>query len=118
MTNVFSNSRVDFLARGVIKAMLELGIDPATYPFVFRSAGAFEEDAYAILRKYGVKYLGRATTFEDAAKDAIRMMGAVEATRYHPSVSSVTRHATMAFAAGCRTIFPENLTHEKKAHRE
>ncbi|MGI5835163.1 MAG: ATP-grasp domain-containing protein [Chloroflexota bacterium] len=74
MTNVFSNSRVDFLARGMIKAMLELGIDPATYPITFRSAGAYEEDAYAILRKYGVKYLGREVTFEDAAKAAVRMV--------------------------------------------
>lgn len=74
MTNVFSNSRVDTLARGMIKAMLELGIDPATYPITFRSAGAFEEDAYAILRKYGVKYLGREVTMEDAAKAAVRMM--------------------------------------------
>ena len=74
MTNVFSNSRVDFLARGMIKAMLELGIDPATYPITFRSAGAYEEDAYAILRKYGVKYLGREVTFEEAARAAVRMM--------------------------------------------
>lgn len=74
MTNVFSNSRVDTLARGVIKAMLELGIDPSSYPITFRSAGAFEEDAYAILRKYGVKYLGREVTMEDAAKAAVRMM--------------------------------------------
>lgn len=74
MTNVFSNSRVDTLARGMIKAMLELGIDPATYPITFRSAGAFEEDAYAILRKYGVKYLGRDVNIEDAAKAAVSMM--------------------------------------------
>ena len=74
MTNVFSNSRVDFLARGVIKAMLDLGIDPSTYPITFRSAGAFEEDAYAILRKYGVRYLGREVTFEDAARAAVRMV--------------------------------------------
>ena len=32
MTNVFSNSRVDFLARGMIKAMLDLGIDPCHLP--------------------------------------------------------------------------------------
>ncbi|HEX2923069.1 MAG TPA: hypothetical protein VHS28_03465, partial [Chloroflexota bacterium] len=74
MTNVFSNSRVDTLARGMIKAMLELDINPATYPITFRSAGAFEEDAYAILRKYGVKYLGREVNMEDAAKAAVRMM--------------------------------------------
>jgi succinyl-CoA synthetase beta subunit len=74
MTNVFSNSRVDFLARGMINAMLDLGIDPATYPVTFRSAGAYEEDAYAILRKYGVKYLGRDVSFEDAAKAAVKMV--------------------------------------------
>lgn len=73
MTNVFSNSRVDTLARGMIKAMLDLGIDPATYPITFRSAGAFEDDAYAILRKYGVKYLGREVSMEEAAKAAVRM---------------------------------------------
>lgn len=79
MTNVFSNSRVDFLARGVIKAMLELGIDPATYPLFFRSAGAYEDDAYAILRKYGVQYAGRETAFEEAARRAVRMIEEIEA---------------------------------------
>jgi succinyl-CoA synthetase beta subunit/citryl-CoA synthetase large subunit len=74
ITNVFSNSRVDFLARGVVKAMVELGIDPKTYPIVFRSAGAFEEDGYAILRKYGVQYLGRDTSMDQAAKVAVDMM--------------------------------------------
>ncbi len=74
MTNVFSNSRVDFLARGVIKAMLELGIDPSTFPLVFRSAGAFEEDGYAILRMHGVRYFGRDVTLEDSARAAVTMM--------------------------------------------
>lgn len=74
MTNVFSNSRVDFLARGVIKAMLDLGINPASYPLVFRSAGAFEEDGYAILRKYGVRYFGREMSLEGATRAAISMM--------------------------------------------
>ena len=75
ITNVFSNSRVDFLARGMIKAMLELDIDPQNYPILFRSAGAYEEDAYAILRKYGVKYLGRDTTLDEASKYAVNMLG-------------------------------------------
>lgn len=75
ITNVFSNSRVDFLARGMIKAMLELDIDPQNYPILFRSAGAYEEDAYAILRKYGVKYLGRDTTLDEACKRAVTMLG-------------------------------------------
>jgi len=74
ITNVYSNSRVDFLARGVIKAMVELGIDPKSYPLLFRSAGAFEEDGYAILRKYGVKYYGRETPMDEAARLAVEMM--------------------------------------------
>jgi len=74
ITNVYSNSRVDFLARGAIKAMLELGIDPKRYPILFRSAGAFEEDGYAILKKYGVKYYGRETPMDEAARLAVEMM--------------------------------------------
>ena len=74
ITNVFSNSRVDFLARGVIKAMLELGIEPQSYPILFRSAGAFEEDGYAILEKYGVKYYDRNTPIDEAARLAVEMM--------------------------------------------
>jgi len=41
---------------------------------LFRSAGAFEEDGYAILRKYGVRYFGREFSLEDAAKTAVVMM--------------------------------------------
>ena len=74
ITNVFSNSRVDFLARGVVMAMAELGINPRTYPILFRSAGAFEEDGYAILRKYGIQYLGRDISMDRAAKAAVDTM--------------------------------------------
>lgn len=74
ITNIFSNSRVDFLARGVVKAIVELGIDPRTYPIFFRSAGAFEEDGYAILRKYGIQYVSRDTSMDQAAKAAVDMM--------------------------------------------
>jgi succinyl-CoA synthetase beta subunit/citryl-CoA synthetase large subunit len=74
ITNVFSNSRVDFLARGVVKAIVELGIDPRTYPILFRSAGAFEEDGYAILQKYGIKYVDRDISMDQAAKAAVDMM--------------------------------------------
>jgi succinyl-CoA synthetase beta subunit/citryl-CoA synthetase large subunit len=75
ITNVLSNSRVDFLARGVVKAMIELDIDPHQYPALFRSAGAFEEDGYAILKKYGVRCYGRSTSLDQAAKLAEMMIG-------------------------------------------
>jgi hypothetical protein len=41
---------------------------------MFRSAGAFEEDGYAILRKYGVKYYDRRTPMDEAARLAVEMM--------------------------------------------
>ncbi len=74
ITNVFSNSRVDFLARGVVKAFKELGIDPSMYPVLFRSAGSFEEDGYAILRRHGIRYLDRSTSMDQAARAAVDMM--------------------------------------------
>jgi succinyl-CoA synthetase beta subunit/citryl-CoA synthetase large subunit len=74
ITNVFSNSRVDFLARGVVLALLDLGIEPQSFPVLFRSAGAFEEDGYAILRKYGIRYLGRNVSLDQAAGMAVDMM--------------------------------------------
>jgi len=74
ITNVYSNSRVDFVARGLIKAMGELGIDPKNYPVLFRSAGAFEEEGYAILKKYGVRYYDRSISMDEAARLAVQMM--------------------------------------------
>jgi len=74
ITNVYSNSRVDFVARGLIKAMVELGIDPKSYPVLFRSAGAFEQEGYAILKKYGVRYYDRSTSMDEAARLAVQMI--------------------------------------------
>ncbi len=74
ITNVYSNSRVDFVARGLIKAMVDLNIDPKRYPVLFRSAGAFEEEGYAILRKYGVRYYDRSTSMDEAARLATQMI--------------------------------------------
>jgi len=76
--NVYSNSRVDLVARGVIKAMLDLGINPAEYPVVYRGAGAFEEDGYAILRKYGIRYYDRRLGMDQAAKLAVEMIKLIE----------------------------------------
>lgn len=68
ITNVISNTRVDLVARGVIKGLLESGIDPRTYPVVFRSAGSWEKDGYKILDKYGVKWFDRTQAMDEAAR--------------------------------------------------
>ena len=49
MMSIVSNTRVDIVARGVIKACLELGKDPAETIAVFRIPGAWEEEGAKIL---------------------------------------------------------------------
>lgn len=78
ITNVYSNSRADIVVRGLIKGMLDLGKDPGQFPVLVRTAGAFEEDAYGLLEKYEVRYLDRSTSLDQAAKEAVEMMGEVE----------------------------------------
>ena len=71
MMSIVSNTRVDIVARGVIKACLELGMDPAEKISIFRIPGAWEEEGYKILDKYGVKYADRSTSLHEAAQMAV-----------------------------------------------
>ncbi len=72
MMSIVSNTRVDIVARGVIKACLELGKDPAETIAIFRIPGAWEEEGYKILDKYGVEYADRSTSMWDAAGIAVQ----------------------------------------------
>ena len=56
MMSIVSNTRVDIVARGVIKACLDLGKDPAETIAIFRIPGAWEEEGFKILDKYGIEY--------------------------------------------------------------
>ena len=76
MMSIVSNTRVDIVARGVIKACLELGFDPAEKIAVFRIPGAWEEEGFKILDKYGVEYFGREVSLHGAAKRAVEKIGA------------------------------------------
>jgi succinyl-CoA synthetase beta subunit/citryl-CoA synthetase large subunit len=71
MMSIVSNTRVDIVARGVIKACLELGFDPAEKIAVFRIPGAWEEEGFKILDKYGVEYFDRSVSLHGAAKRAV-----------------------------------------------
>lgn len=62
--NVVSNTRVDLVARGVIKGILEMGRDPKTVIAAFRIPGSWEDEGYKLLDHYGVRYFGRETTIE------------------------------------------------------
>jgi succinyl-CoA synthetase beta subunit len=71
MMSIVSNTRVDIVARGVIKACLELGYDPAEKISIFRIPGAWEEEGFKILERYGVRYADRSTSLHDAARMAV-----------------------------------------------
>jgi succinyl-CoA synthetase beta subunit len=72
MMSIVSNTRVDIVARGVIKACLELGRDPAETIAVFRIPGAWEEEGAKILGKYGIEFNDRSVSMWDAAGTAVR----------------------------------------------
>jgi succinyl-CoA synthetase beta subunit len=77
MMSIVSNTRVDIVARGVIKACLELGYDPAEKIAIFRIPGAWEDEGFKILEKYGVEYCDRSVSMHEAARRAVeRIQGA------------------------------------------
>ena len=71
MMSIVSNTRVDIVARGVIKACLELGYDPAEKITIFRIPGAWEDEGFLILEKYGVEYADRSVSMHEAARRAV-----------------------------------------------
>jgi succinyl-CoA synthetase beta subunit/citryl-CoA synthetase large subunit len=75
MMSIVSNTRVDIVARGVIKACLELGHDPAEKVAVFRIPGAWEDEGFKILEKYGIEYFDRSVSMHEAAKRAVEKIG-------------------------------------------
>ena len=68
--NVVSNTRVDLVARGIVKGILESGKNPAQTVAVFRVPGAWEEEGAKILSKYGIPIQGRTVSIDEAAKIA------------------------------------------------
>jgi succinyl-CoA synthetase beta subunit/citryl-CoA synthetase large subunit len=75
MMSIVSNTRVDIVARGVIKACLELGYDPAEKIAIFRIPGAWEDEGYKILERYGVEYADRSVSMHEAARRAVEKIG-------------------------------------------
>jgi succinyl-CoA synthetase beta subunit len=76
MMNVVSNTRVDMVARGVIKGCIESGRDPAEAIAIFRIPGAWEEEGFKILAKHGVEYCDRSVSMYEAAGRAVAKMTA------------------------------------------
>ncbi len=76
MMNVVSNTRVDIVARGVIKGCLEAGKKPSDVIAIFRIPGSWEDEGFKILRKYGVDYCDRSVSMYEAAGRAVAKLKA------------------------------------------
>jgi succinyl-CoA synthetase beta subunit/citryl-CoA synthetase large subunit len=76
MMSIVSNTRVDIVARGVIKACVELGHDPAEKIAIFRIPGAWEEEGFKLLERYGVPYADRSVSLDEAARRAVEAIRA------------------------------------------
>ncbi|MBW2269473.1 MAG: acetate--CoA ligase family protein [Deltaproteobacteria bacterium] len=76
MMNVVSNTRVDIVARGVVKGCIESGKDPSEVISIFRIPGAWEEEGFKILERYGVEYCDRSVSMYEAAGRAVAKLGA------------------------------------------
>jgi succinyl-CoA synthetase beta subunit/citryl-CoA synthetase large subunit len=55
----------------VIKACVELGYEPAEKIAIFRIPGAWEEEGFKILERYGVEYADRSVSLHEAAERAV-----------------------------------------------
>jgi succinyl-CoA synthetase beta subunit/citryl-CoA synthetase large subunit len=76
MMNVVSNTRVDIVARGVVKGCVESGKDPSKVITIFRIPGAWEDEGFKILEKFGVEYCDRSVSMYQAAGKAVAKLGA------------------------------------------
>ncbi|MBI2916918.1 MAG: acetate--CoA ligase family protein [Chloroflexi bacterium] len=71
MMSVVNNTRADLVARGVIKGVVEAGFDPAQKVAVFRIPGSWEEESFKLLGHYGVPFLDRHASLDEAAHQAV-----------------------------------------------
>jgi succinyl-CoA synthetase beta subunit/citryl-CoA synthetase large subunit len=73
--NVVSNTRVDLVARGIVKGPLLPRHRELETVAAFRVPGAWEEEGFKILSKYGVEFLDRTISIDDAARIAVEKAG-------------------------------------------
>ncbi|HEX2126879.1 MAG TPA: ATP-grasp domain-containing protein [Thermoleophilaceae bacterium] len=100
MMSIVSNTRVDIVARGVIKACLELGHDPADKIAIFRIPGAWEDEGFKILERYGVEYCDRSVSMHEAARRAVeKIQGGADG-----AVAPATMRQTRAEIGGGRDV--------------
>ncbi|MDW7673995.1 MAG: ATP-grasp domain-containing protein [Bacillota bacterium] len=72
--NITNNTQVDVVAKGVVRALTEMNIDPKKFPVVVREAGVNELEARRIFSEAGVEYYGDEVTLTEAAQRMVNRM--------------------------------------------
>jgi len=72
--NITNNTQVDVLARGIVRALRDMNINPETFPVVVREAGVNDAAAREIFTAAGVEYYGDEITMTEAAARMVRRM--------------------------------------------
>jgi succinyl-CoA synthetase beta subunit len=72
--NITNNTQTDLVARGIIKAFEEMGIDVKTFPIVVRLAGVNDSEAKRLFAEKGIEYHGDDITMEYAARLMVEKM--------------------------------------------
>jgi succinyl-CoA synthetase beta subunit/citryl-CoA synthetase large subunit len=75
--NITNNTQIDVMARGIVNAIQELGIDPQVFPIVVREAGVNDEEGKKIFQEAGITYYGEDLTIEEAAAEMVKKMRGV-----------------------------------------
>ncbi|MEW6660950.1 MAG: ATP-grasp domain-containing protein [Bacillota bacterium] len=77
--NITNNTQVDVEARGIVRAIKDLGLDPAKFPVVVRVPGVNEAEGLRIFREAGIECYGEDLTMTGSAKRMVEKM----AQMYH-----------------------------------
>ncbi|AET67319.1 succinyl-CoA synthetase, beta subunit [Desulfosporosinus orientis DSM 765] len=77
--NITNNTQVDVMARGVVQALKDLGIDPNTFPVIVREAGVNDGAAKEIFTAAGIEYFGDEASITEAAGRMVERMKSLAA---------------------------------------
>ncbi len=72
--NITNNTQVDQVATGVVQALEDMQVDPASFPVVVRYAGVSDERGREIFEAAGIEYHGDDITMSTAARMMVEKM--------------------------------------------
>jgi succinyl-CoA synthetase beta subunit/citryl-CoA synthetase large subunit len=72
--NITNNTQVDVIARGIVRAIKDRGIDPKKFPVLVRYAGVNDAVGREVFTAVGIEYYGDEITMTQAARKMVDKM--------------------------------------------